>query len=221
MNTHSLHLTGAQQKKLLKGVPFQLKHSDLNCNGCGINIDFPKRMTTKINKAIRMGSGMRIHLSQEDIAHNVVVNPHLKQHLQKSVLNKLEGGGYNLIKATRRSNNRAKASFQHAGDEIVKNAGPILKAVTHIGIPIVTSIIGKKLGVDLSSVNKTLLPIADRGIDKRFKNNNTKVPNASVQNSQVQLAPESQMDQEQVPVSPYLGDDPFSVAGAGFRPTWE
>jgi hypothetical protein len=71
MELHSIHLTDAQKRKLLRRQPVQLKNENLQGNH---KIVLNHEQSVKIRRAKRTGKGIRLQLHNDELVHNNVVH---------------------------------------------------------------------------------------------------------------------------------------------------
>jgi hypothetical protein len=82
MELHKLALSDDQKRKLIRGHAVQVRHANI---GIGGSIMLDKKQSTKIHKAMRTGSGVRIQLHNEDLVRNNVMHgTGFKQFLSKA-----------------------------------------------------------------------------------------------------------------------------------------
>ena len=82
MELHKLALSDDQKRKLIRGHAVQIRHEHI---GIGGSIMLDKKQSTKIHKAMRTGSGVRIQLHNEDLVRNNVMHgTGFKQFLSKA-----------------------------------------------------------------------------------------------------------------------------------------
>lgn len=111
MELHKLALSDDQKRKLLRGHAVQVRHENINIGG---SIVLDKKQSTKIHKALRTGSGVRIQLHNEDLVRNNVMHgTGFKQFLSKA-RSKLIGIDHQLSK------NSAYRAVKSVGKTVAK-----------------------------------------------------------------------------------------------------
>lgn len=173
MNTHNFKLSPLQQKKLLKGLSVQIKPTDLNGD---VELDISKPMKTKVNRAIRMGKGLRLKLNKEQIGHNLFARPNLRVHATHQILNELDGGKINIGKAFKKFGNQIVKSAKTVGNFLDNNKKGILKTAVQIIAPVALKTIAQKTGIPVDAATKAIVDASVKGIDKSpaLKNRNKK-----------------------------------------------
>lgn len=138
MDRHAFKLSPAQQRKLLKGVSIQLKPSDLT--GGDTVLHLPKTVSTRVNRAVRQGKGMRLQLSPEQL--------------------ELNGGS---LKSFGRALNKGA---KQAGRFLKANSKNILKTAVKIIAPTALKLIEKSTGIPVTASQSAIIQASVKGIDK-------------------------------------------------------
>jgi len=140
MDRHAFKLSPAQQRKLLKGVSVQLKPSDLT--GGDTVLQLPKTVSTRVNKAVRLGKGMRLQLSPEQL--------------------ELNGGS---LKSFGRALNRGAKKVKRF---LKANSKPILSTAVRIIAPVALKMIQDRTGIPVANgaTQKAIIDASVKGIEK-------------------------------------------------------
>ena len=143
MNTHKFKLSPEKQRKILKGVSVQLKPDELDGD---IELSIPKKLHTKVRRAVRMGKGIRIKLNPEEIEHN--------------------GGSVKINRAFRNAGKQIVSGSKKVGKFINSNRKNITKTAVKIVAPIVLKALEKKTGIPFTAAQKPIIDASLHGIDR-------------------------------------------------------
>ena len=165
MEKHSISIAMANLKKLLRGVTVQMKNAHLVGGATELYVghENAKRLFT----AKRLGKGMRVALSKEEIRHNleeggfasIVSKAQRKLHLGKEkeepcvcVCPHCEGSGQLAGGSTynQRLARRTKKTFEPAKKFFEKNGAVLATVANKVILPIVVKAVGEKIGIDLT-----------------------------------------------------------------------
>ena len=171
---HKFKLSEAQQRKLLRGVSVQLK-PDALADG-DTEIALPRTLATKVNRARRMGKGVRLKLSPQDIEMN----------------------GGSIGTSFKKAGRAIKKAGETAGKFLHKNRKNILKTVVKIAAPILLKGVAKYTGIPVDAATKQITDASLHGIDSS--------PALAKKKGPRNKTPVLDVAQAIAPQTPYLGE---------------
>lgn len=131
--SHNMHLTEEQVKRLMRGQAVMLKHHHLS--GGGVEVFLTRRQATKAEKFHNMGKGMKLHMSERQISHNMKGS---------GAFSWLKEAASKLIKKVApQAREVASRLIQNHGSELINKGAAALQ-----------DSVGNRLGVDLAGAAK-------------------------------------------------------------------
>lgn len=143
MNTHKFKLSPEKQRKILKGVSVQLKPDELDGD---VELSIPKKLHTKVRRAVRMGKGIRLKLNPDEIEYN--------------------GGSVKINRAFRNAGKQIVKTGKQVGKFINSNRKGIVKTAVKIAAPIVLKSVAQYTGIPVDAALKPIIDASIHGIDK-------------------------------------------------------
>jgi hypothetical protein len=118
MELHNLNLSLLQKRKLLRGLPIQLRNEHLRCGGAVV---LDGAQSRKIRAAVRKGTGVRIQLHSPELLHHNVIHGAGFRDLLSKAKKALHHGAHSLHNHLQHSG--VYDQIKHAAKNVAKNEG--------------------------------------------------------------------------------------------------
>ena len=169
---HSVQLNDAQIRKLINGKPVQLQHHGLISGGSVISMN--KAMSNKLTKALKLGKGVRLSLSENELIDNIKSNKDFRRLLSKAKARRMGVDKDEEDEEEEVEGGNIGRDFRNFGKmlnrKIIKpmndNKEGILKSFSSVAIPLATSALSKYTGLNFNGGNKIMTDYTNRRITK-------------------------------------------------------
>ena len=169
---HSVQLNDGQIRKLMNGKSVQLQHHGLIAGGSLISMN--KAMSNKLNKALKLGKGVRLSLSENELMDNIKSNKDFRRLLTKAKAKRIGIDKDNENDEGEVEGGNIARDFRNFGKmlnkKIIKpmndNKEGILKSFSSVAIPLATSALSKYTGLNFNGGNKIMTDYTNRRITK-------------------------------------------------------